>query len=67
MAGIERDTPIPTDIRLHKKSRILELCYEDGERFELACEKIGFDKARRKLRKDLFVPPEGGGRQLDLF
>ncbi len=38
MAGIERDTPIPTDIRLHKKSRILELCYEDGERFELDCE-----------------------------
>ena len=38
-----------------------------ARRFELACEKIGFDKARRKLRKDLFVPPEGGGRQLDLF
>ena len=38
MAGIERDTPIPTDIRLHKKSRILELCYADGERFELGCE-----------------------------
>jgi DUF971 family protein len=38
MAGIERDTPIPTDIRLHKKSQILELCYEDGERFELDCE-----------------------------
>ena len=38
MAGIERDTPIPTDIRLHKKSRILELCYENGERFELDCE-----------------------------
>ena len=38
MAGIERDTPIPTDIRLHRKSRILELRYEDGERFELDCE-----------------------------
>ena len=38
MAGIERDTPIPTDIKLHKKSRILELCYEDGERFELGYE-----------------------------
>ena len=38
MAGIERDTLIPTDIRLHKKSRILEICYENGERFELDCE-----------------------------
>ena len=38
MAGIERDTPIPTDIRLHKKSRVLELCYEGGERYELGCE-----------------------------
>ena len=38
MAGIERDTPVPTDIRLHRKSRILELRYEDGERFELDCE-----------------------------
>ena len=38
MAGIERDTPVPTDIRLHRKSRILELCYADGERFELGCE-----------------------------
>ena len=38
MAGIERDTTIPTDIRLHKKSRVLELCYESGERYELGCE-----------------------------
>lgn len=35
MAGMERDTPIPTDIRLHKKSRFLELIYPQGERFEL--------------------------------
>jgi DUF971 family protein len=35
MAGMERDTPIPTDIKLHKKSRVLELVYPEGERFEL--------------------------------
>lgn len=38
-----------------------------ARRFELACEKIGFPKARRKLRTDLFTPPDGGGRQLSLF
>jgi DUF971 family protein len=35
MAGIERDTPIPTDIKLHQKSRFLELNYENGETFNL--------------------------------
>ena len=38
MAGMAPDTPIPTDIRLHKKSRMLELSYENGERYELSCE-----------------------------
>ena len=35
MAGIERDTPIPGEIRLHQKSRRLELIYEDGETYSL--------------------------------
>ena len=30
MAGMERDTPIPNEIKLHQKSRRLELIYEDG-------------------------------------
>ncbi|KAF4513782.1 UNVERIFIED_CONTAM: hypothetical protein B566_EDAN011703 [Ephemera danica] len=38
MAGMAPDTPIPTDVRLHKKSRMLELSYENGERYELSCE-----------------------------
>jgi DUF971 family protein len=38
MAGIEADTPIPTEIRLHQKSRVVELTYADGERHELGCE-----------------------------
>lgn len=38
MAGINSDTPIPTEIKLHQKSRILELAYESGERFELTYE-----------------------------
>ncbi|BBA36871.1 putative phosphoribosylformimino-5-aminoimidazole carboxamide ribotide isomerase [Methylocaldum marinum] len=30
--------PLPTDIKLHQKSRILEIAFEDGSRFELPCE-----------------------------
>ncbi len=30
--------PAPTEIRLRKKSRILEVAYPDGARYELPCE-----------------------------
>ncbi|WP_434130787.1 gamma-butyrobetaine hydroxylase-like domain-containing protein [Methylocaldum sp. GT1BB] len=30
--------PLPTDIKLHQKSRVLEIAFEDGSRFELSCE-----------------------------
>jgi DUF971 family protein len=35
MAGIDRETPIPTGITLHKQSRVLELSYENGESHRL--------------------------------
>lgn len=35
MAGIDRDTPIPSEIKLHQKSRRLEIAYADGESFTL--------------------------------
>lgn len=35
MAGMDRDTPIPSEIKLHQKSRLLELNYESGESFQL--------------------------------
>ncbi len=35
MAGIDRDTPIPSEIKLHQKSRVLELIYENSESFRL--------------------------------
>ncbi len=35
MAGIDRDTPIPSEIKLHQKSRRLELVYEGGETYSL--------------------------------
>ena len=30
--------PTPTDIKLHQKSRVLEITFEDGAHFELSCE-----------------------------
>lgn len=38
MAGLNSDTPIPTEIKLHQKSRRLELAYENGDRYELSFE-----------------------------
>lgn len=38
MAGLERDTPIPSDIKLHQRSNILELHYPDGSQYKLPCE-----------------------------
>jgi DUF971 family protein len=35
MAGIDRDTPIPSEIKLHQKSRRLELIYGDSESYAL--------------------------------
>ena len=35
MAGIDRDTPIPSEIKLHQKSRRLELIYAEGESYAL--------------------------------
>ena len=32
------NTPRPTDINLHQKSRVLEISFEDGNTFSLPCE-----------------------------
>ena len=38
MAGLNPGTPIPVEIKLHNKSRILELAFENDERYELTYE-----------------------------
>src|SRR5712671_2101086 len=38
-----------------------------GRRFELACEKLGFNQVRTKLTTDHFSPPRRGAEQLSLF
>jgi len=30
--------PIPTEIKLHQQSRVLELAFDDGKSFQLSCE-----------------------------
>ena len=40
------DTPKPTEISLHQKSRILSIAFDDGRTFELPCEYLRvFSKA----------------------
>lgn len=38
MAAINESTPAPTEIKLHQKSRVLEIAFADGKRFELPYE-----------------------------
>jgi len=38
-----------------------------GRRFELACEKLGFNKTRTRLTADNFCPPLRAAEQLNLF
>lgn len=38
MAGLTPATPIPVDIKLHQASRLMEVIFSDGARFELPYE-----------------------------
>ena len=38
MPGIKPGTPQPTEIKLHQKSRVLEISFADGRIFRLPCE-----------------------------
>jgi len=38
MAGPAKGAPQPTEIKLHQKSRLLEIAYADGSIFSLPCE-----------------------------
>ena len=38
MAGLVKNIPSPTEIKLHQKSRILEISFADGKTFRLPCE-----------------------------
>jgi len=38
MAGLNKSVPLPTEIRLHQKSRVLEIAFADGRTYRLPCE-----------------------------
>ena len=38
MAGLDKNTPSPTEIKLHQKSRVLEIAFADGKHFKLPYE-----------------------------
>lgn len=38
MAGLQKDTPVPTEIKLHQRSRLMELSFDDGSHFQLSYE-----------------------------
>ena len=38
MAGLDANTPLPSEIKLHQASRVLELTFHDGRTFRLPCE-----------------------------
>jgi len=38
MAGLNKGVPQPTEIKLHQKSRVLEIAFADGSAFSLPCE-----------------------------
>ncbi len=38
MTGPDQNTPAPTEIKLHQKSRVLEIAFSDGKNFKLPYE-----------------------------
>ena len=41
---------LPTDIKLHQQSRILEISFEDGQVFELSCEYLRVHSPSAEVR-----------------
>ncbi|HTY99347.1 MAG TPA: DUF971 domain-containing protein [Rhodocyclaceae bacterium] len=38
MSGLDKKTPIPTEIKLHQQSRLMEIAFDDGSSFSLPYE-----------------------------
>lgn len=38
MPGLDKDMPTPTEIKLHQKSRLMEISFSDGRTFKLSYE-----------------------------
>ena len=47
---MDRKTPRPTEITLHQQSRVLEVAFDDGRRFELPCEYLRVHSPSAEVR-----------------
>jgi len=50
MAGLDDQTPIPTEIKLHQGSRVMELSFDDGAHFELSYEFLRVNSPSAEVR-----------------
>ena len=50
MGGLTKETPIPTEIKLHQASRELEVSYADGQKFRLSCEFLRVNSPSAEVR-----------------
>ncbi len=50
MAGLEKSTPLPTEIKLHKQSRLLEVSFADGKSFNMSCEFLRVNSPSAEVR-----------------
>src|ERR1700750_2364536 len=50
MAASTNPTPTPTEIKLHQKSRVLEITYADGQTFNLPCEFLRVNSPSAEVR-----------------
>jgi DUF971 family protein len=50
MAGLDKHTPTPTEIKLHKKSRQLEITFSDGKIFTLSHEMLRISSPSAEVR-----------------
>jgi DUF971 family protein len=50
MAGLERTTPTPTEIKLHQKSRLLEISFSDGLTFKFPYEFLRVNSPSAEVR-----------------
>jgi len=50
MAGLDKHTPAPTEIKLHQKSRLLEIAFADGKNFTLSHEFLRVSSPSAEVR-----------------
>ena len=50
MAGLTKDSPLPTEIKLHQQSRRLEIAFSDGARYEFSFEFLRVNSPSAEVR-----------------